>query len=278
MLTVGRLPHTPLVAAAGFDLYEDFPNTMFESRFVKAFATPNNMSDGYEQVISVGTKKMRYFTINFPVHSCVKNLYVGIQESATLSAGLPYRNKRPIVIYGSSIVHGTGATRPGLVYSNILVRRLGMDIMNLGFSGNAKAEDAIVDYMSGLDTPIFVCDYDYNAPDPEHLRATHKKMYDRYRESHPDTPYIVITRPNVATNRTSRPDERRDIVYDTFCYGRAKGDKNIWYIDGSSFFMGRVENDCTIDATHPNDLGYTFMADGIEAVIRRIMVDHDCLN
>jgi len=277
MPVVGRSSHIPLAVTSGFDLYEDYPD-IGESRFIKAFLPKYDLLGGYEQVIDVGERKMRYYTINFPISSNVSELYVGIEENATLSEGLKYRNERPIVIYGSSIVHGTGATRPGYVYSNMLTRRLNMDVINLGFGGNAKGEDAIVDYMRELDMCIFICDYDHNAPNVEHLRNTHRRLYERFREVKPDTPYVIISRPNIATNRVSNPDERRGVVYDTLRYAKEKGDDRIWYIDGESFFLGANENDCTIDTVHPNDMGYSLMVDGIEATIRKIMMDVDCLN
>ena len=277
MPVVGRGSHVPLAAYAGFDLYEDYDG-FGESRFVKAFLPKYDLMGGYEQVIELGERRMRYFTINFPLTSNISELYVGIEENATLAEGLKYRNAKPIVIYGSSIVHGTGATRPGYVYSNILTRRLNMDVMNLGFGGNAKGEDAIVDYMRELPMCIFICDYDHNAPNPEHLKNTHLRMYQRFREVNPDTPYVIISRPNIATYTVSAPYERRDIIYDTLRYAKEQGDTRIWYIDGESFFLGANENDCTIDTVHPNDMGYSLMADGIEATIRQIMMDVDCLN
>lgn len=269
MPILGRNSHTPLEASAGFDLYEDYPN-FGESRYVKSFLPPYKSDGGYEQIIRLGSRKMRHFTINFPLHSCVKDLYVGIQEDATLVEGLKYRNTLPIVIYGSSIVHGTGATRPGLIYSNILTRRLNMDIFNLGFSGNAKGEDAITDYLSSLSMCIFICDYDHNAPNVEHLRSTHQRMYDRFRAVQPDTPYVIVSRPNIATNPATGI-ERRDIIIDTFRHARESGDRRIWYIDGESFFLGKTENDCTIDTVHPNDMGYSLMADGFECTIKYIL-------
>jgi len=277
MPVVGRSSHIPLEVTSGFDLYEDYED-FGESRFVKAFLPKYDLLGGYEQVIDVGERKMRYYTINFPISSNVSELYVGIEEDATLAEGLKYRNERPIVIYGSSIVHGTGATRPGYVYSNILTRRLNMNVINLGFGGNAKGEDAIVDHMREMDMCIFVCDYDHNAPNPAHLRNTHLRMYQRFREVKPDTPYIIISRPNIATHRVSEPYERRDIVFDTLRYAKEQGDERIWYIDGESFFLGLNENDCTIDTVHPNDMGYSLMVDGIEATIRKIMAEVDCLN
>ena len=263
----GRAVHLPFMAGAGFDLYED---TAIDSRFIKPFLPKADMTDGYQQIIKLSGRKKRYFTIHFPLHSGVEELLIGIQSDATLGEGKPYLNTSPIVIYGSSIVHGTGATRPGLNYTNLLCRRLNRNVVNLGFSGNAKGERAIAEYMATLNMEAFVSDYDHNAPNVEHLKATHLPLYETIRAKNPDIPYIMISRPNVAT-RPETAMERRDVIIDTFRYAREQGDKNVYYIDGETFFLGRYENDCTADGTHPNDLGYALMADGIEAVLRRAL-------
>lgn len=266
----GRAVHIPFVAGAGFDLYED---TDADSRFVRAFLPIADMTDGYDQIIHLGSRQMRYFTIHFPIHSGVESLCIGIQEDAALGEGKKYLNEKPIVIYGSSIVHGSGATRPGLNYPNLLCRRLNRNVVNLGFSGRAKGEEAIVNYMAGLDMEVFVCDYDHNAPNVEHLERTHRPLYDAIRAKNPDLPFIMISRPNPATNLTILPAlyQRRDVILDTFRYACSLGDKHVYYIDGETFFLGRYENDCTVDGVHPNDMGYNLMADGIEAVIRRAL-------
>ena len=205
MPVIARNSHMTLLMSGGFDLYEDTPTG---SRFVKAFMPPYKMEDGYEQIIRFGSRKMRYFTINFPLHSVVSEFYVGLQEDSQLGAGKPYKNKKPIIIYGSSIVHGTGASRPGLAYSNIISRKLDMDVVNLGFSGNAKAELPIMNYLASLEMSLFVYDYDHNAPNPEYLAETHKRGFDIMRAAHPDIPIILISRPNVATN-PSKAEERK---------------------------------------------------------------------
>ncbi|MGI6166736.1 MAG: SGNH/GDSL hydrolase family protein [Eubacteriales bacterium] len=267
-----RSPHMSLCNTAGFDLYED---TAADSRFIKPFLPPYNSEHDYEQIIQLGSRKMRSFTINFPVHALVKNLYIGLQADAALDKGKKYSNSEPVVFYGSSIVHGTAASRPGLTYENIISRRLNLDYINLGFSGNAKGEPVLIEYISGLKMSIFVCDYDHNAPDAEFLRATHQNVYDIFRKKQPDTPFIMISRPNVATN-PKQFAERRDVIIDTFRHALSLGDKNVYYIDGETFFLGKYENECTMDGVHPNDLGFTLMADGIESTIRRIL-GRDCI-
>ena len=268
MPVIGRSSHMTLAMSAGFDLYEDYETG--ESRYHRVFMPPYKMEGGYEQIIRFGSRKLRHFTINFPIHSVVSELYVGLQEDAVLGGGLKYRNEKPIIIYGSSIVHGTAATRPGLVYTNILSRYLNMNVINLGFSGRALAEPAITDYLSKQDMLLFVCDYDHNAPNPEYLRQTHLPFYRKMRETQPELPIIMVTRPNVATNGAWAMD-RKDVVIDTYRTARDEGDRRVWYVDGESFFLGKHENECTMDGVHPNDLGFTLMADGIEAEIRRAL-------
>ncbi|MBO7375931.1 MAG: hypothetical protein ILO42_08485 [Clostridia bacterium] len=265
--SVGRNSHITLASSAGFDVYAD---TDSGSRFIGTFMPPYKMDHGYEQIVRFPDRKTRSFTVNFPVHSTVSELYFGIEPGAFLGHGRPYRDIAPIVVYGSSIVHGTAATRPGLVYTNILSRRLGADVVNLGFSGNAKAEPAMMEYVAGLEMSVFVYDYDHNAPNPDYLRATHLAGYRTVREKNPDLPIILVSKPNIYT----RPQDglvRRDIISDTFRAARAEGDRRIWFVDGESFFHGRLEDECTVEGVHPNDLGFVLMADGIEAVIRRAL-------
>ena len=266
-INIGRSSHLTLASSAGFDLYEDTPE---DSRFIRPLLPPYDMKDFYEQIQRFATRKLRSFTINFPVHSVVKNLYVGLQQDAVLQPGRPYRDLKPIIFYGSSIVHGTAATRPGLTYENIISRKLKMDFVNYGFSGQAKGEPAIAEYLAEQPMSIFVCDYDHNAPNVEHLAKTHFPFYEIIRAKNPDVPYVMISRPNVATNPDSAI-ERRDVVIDSFRKARAAGDKNVYYIDGETFFLGEFENECTMDGVHPNDLGFTLMANSIGRVLTHIL-------
>lgn len=124
-----------------------------------------------------------------------------------------YAVKKPVVYYGSSITQGACASRPGNCYESILSRRLDCDYINLGFSGSAKGEDAIVDYIIGLDMSVFVMDYDYNAPTPEHLEKTHSKMFKAIRAEHPTLPIIIMPRPKFYLNAGQKA--MVDIVHNT---------------------------------------------------------------
>ncbi|MBQ8357327.1 MAG: hypothetical protein IJX39_05900 [Clostridia bacterium] len=268
MSGVSRMSHIPLSGSSGFDLCLDSPDGR-ESRYHRTFIPPVDMKEGYESKIPLPGKGLRYVTINFPLYNVVDALYVGVAKGSTLGAGAPYRNDKPVIYYGSSITQGGCASRPGNAYQAMVSRALNLDFVNLGFSGNGKAEDTMLDYMAGLEMCMFVSDYDHNAPDAEHLRNTHQKLYDAIREKHPDIPYIMLSRPDFLAS--AHGAERRLVIQNTYHHALDKGDRNVYYIDGESLFRGQFEDCCTVDGTHPNDLGFSMMASALTCVMRRIL-------
>lgn len=268
-LAVGRSPHIPLVSNAGFDLYRD---GAFGQEYVREFRMPYDMTDSYQQKIDLPDAEEHFYTVNFPIHSVVETLEIGIAPGSSLGGEKPYLDAKPIIFYGSSIVHSTACCRPGLSYENVVCRALNMDYVNLGFSGHAMGEQAIAEWMGGLDMSVFVCDYDHNAPTVEHLEATHFPMYETIRRKNPTVPYIMITRPNYWT-ATNGEDvlKRRDVVMASYLKARTAGDRNVYFIDGMSFFADEHMYDCIMDHVHPNDLGFVRMGDVIAANIRHIL-------
>lgn len=267
---VGRSSHLTLVSTAGFDLYIDGE---YGSRYVKEFRMPYDMVDRYEQIVHLEGEIFRSYTMNMPVHACVESLEIGLKPGARLEAAKPYRDIKPVVIYGSSIVHGTAASRPGNTYPAVISRRLNVDVRNLGFSGKALGEKVFAEWMATLPMSVFVCDYDHNAPNVEHLEQTHYAMYEIIREKNPDLPYIMVSRPDYWTTIRIQEEvlQRRDVVMSSYLKARQSGDKNVYFVDGMSFYRGEHQYECTLDSVHPNDVGFQQMAEGIGTVIRHVL-------
>lgn len=273
MNKVTRFSHMPLTCSSAFDLYLDSPDG--DSIHYRTFVPPVNMTDGYTSKIEIKMGGLRYFTINFPLYNDVKELYIGVTEGSTLGEGIPYRKEAPVVFYGSSITQGGCASHPGNCYSSIVCRALNIDHVNLGFSGNGLAEDTMVNYLKALDMSVFVCDYDHNAPNEAHLRATHQKMYDAIRAVKPELPYIMLSRPDYYYHNSLQGGHdssvrRRQIILDTFHYAVAKGDKHVYFVDGESLFR---TDGCTVDGVHPTDVGFYFMAQAVLPVVRRALLE-----
>ena len=269
-LVVGRSSHLTLVSSSGFDIYTDGE---FGSRFVKEFRMPYDMQDYYEQIVYLDGEVMRSYTINFPVHAVVESIEVGLKPGSALDFARPYRDIKPLIFYGSSIVHGTAASRPGLIYPAIISREFNMDFRDIGFSGMAKGEKVLAEWMAELPMSVFVCDYDHNAPTVEHLEATHYALYETIRAKNPDLPYIMVTRPDYWTMPCDQDAilRRRDVIMSSYLKARAAGDKNVYFIDGLSFNVAPHQYDMTMDSVHPNDSGFIRMADTIGTVIRHAL-------
>lgn len=262
---VNKSPHFALTGTAGFDLYE---KTEEGYNYIKTFRPSNDITDGYESEIVVD-KKMRDITINFPLYSAVEQLLVGIEEDATLAAAPRYSHEG-IVYYGSSITQGGCASRPGTCYQGFISRRFDADYLNLGFSGNARAEDEIIDYVKNLEMSMFVYDYDHNAPTVEHLENTHEKMFKAVRAAHPDIPIIMMARPRFVLNADGAA--RLAVIRKTYENAKAAGDQKVWMLDGKQL-MVYAQNEGLVDGTHPTDLGFASMAKVLGDLMEEILAN-----
>lgn len=261
----GQMFHATPLMEYGFDIYQ-LTDRGYRLLGVTKPAFNDRTDYVSEFTLSAGEKEL---TLVFPLYGCVRDLEIGICEDAYVAAHTPYKYEKPVVYYGSSITQGGCASRPGKAYQDIICRRFDYNYINLGFSGNARGEDAICEYMASLDMSAFVSDYDHNAPNCEHLQNTHYKLYETIRAKHPDIPYIMVTRPDFKYNNDSF--ERRAIIMESYLKARRNGDKNVYFVDGSDFFIGDESFlDNTVDTCHPTDDGFRKMANSIGALMDKV--------
>lgn len=264
---LSRFPHMPLSGTAGFDLYtESGGRQVLAGAYIPSYESEN----GFESIVYTGneTGKAINYILNFPPYNPVDGLFIGLKNGSTVEKADRYANKKPVLFYGSSITQGGCASRPGNIYQNFLSRALDMDYTCLGFSGSAKGEKEIAEYMAELDMAAFVCDYDHNAPDAGFLRNTHFALYSIIRKKNPGLPYIMITHPSVGVNEAA---ERRKTVMESYIAALNLGDENVYFIDGDSLFAGYEYDTCTVDTCHPNDLGFYRMALGMLPTLKKIL-------
>ncbi len=255
MSFIGKMPHFTLAGSAGFDLF-------CNGDFAGTFMPPFTIENGYESRIDIGSGGMREFTIHFPLYSNVDTLEIGLAPDATVMPAAAYRFDKPIVYYGSSITQGACASRPSNAYTNRITRMCNADHINLGFSGSARAEDVMIDYLASLPMQVFVCDYDHNAPDTAHLENTHAKLYKAVRAAQPTLPIVFVTAPT-DPRFFADIDARCEIIRRTYTEALASGDNRVYFIDGGSFF----DDDGTVEGLHPNDIGFAAMAQKIGAAV-----------
>lgn len=214
---------------------------------------------------------MEDVTVFLPMAEVIDTVWVEIEDSATMEAPTSYRRSLPIAFYGSSITEGAHASRPCNAYTALLSARLDTDYYNFGFSGSARGDLDIAEYICSLKISALVIDYDHNAPDPDFLRKTHTPFFRYIREQKPALPIVITSRPNF--EHTPDAAVRREIIRATYESALSQGDKNVCFLDGESFYGREERYLCTTDATHPNDIGHERMARAYEATLARILVN-----
>ena len=258
------MPHMTFLGSSGFDLYL---TEGAECRYAGSFMPPVNRADGYESIIRFPDRSLRDITINFPLYDAVDELLIGLEPGALLQSGKKYRTELPVIYYGSSITQGGCASRPGNSYQAVISRMLNCDYRNLGWSGSARGERVMAEYIAAQPMSLFFMDYDHNSPSAEHLAQTHEPFFLSVREKNPNLPVILASKTDLplSPQAARERDERRRIISRTYENALRRGDRNIRLIDGGTVFSeleehGLTADSCTVDGCHPNDLGFFCMA------------------
>jgi lysophospholipase L1-like esterase len=177
------------------------------------------------------------------------------------------------VFYGTSITQGGCASRPGMAYPSIIGRQLDWPIVNLGFSGNGKTEPEMAALLAELDPAAYVLDSLPNL-DVAQVAERVEPFFQALRAAHRETPIILVE--NVNYTNTGFIDSRRTKVTDANAllrqlYERLKGagDARVYYVPAFALLGGDGED--TVDGTHPTDLGFVRMAQGMAPVIREAL-------
>lgn len=262
--------HMPLGGSHGFTIYENgnyvaplFPN-------MTELVETKGEKYAFQSICHLPVHLLQDMCIYFPLYNGVYELYIGVKKGSTVQTPTPYPLAKPVVFYGSSITQGGCASRAGNDYVSILSRTFRFDYINLGFSGSAKGEQPIADYIASLHPSVFVLDYDHNAPSLEHLRSTHYNMYETFRRENPTAPVIMMSKPDFDSNPESCL-KRRAVIFESYLQAKKNKDKNVFFIDGETLFGKDGRDCCTVDRCHPNDLGFYRMAQTIAPVLKKAL-------
>jgi hypothetical protein len=197
---------------------------------------------------------------------------VGVDGEARLEKARSFAVASPVVYYGTSITQGGCASRPGMSYQAILGRMLNIDFVNLGFSGNGKGEPEVAEAVSQIDASCFVLDFAQNNGTVVSLREVYGPFLDRLRKAHPETPILAIT-PIFSTREASGASQNegmREHIRQVVSQRIGAGDRNLQVVEGTDL-LGPSRSDGLVDGTHPNDLGFQWMAEGLAPRLRRVL-------
>lgn len=221
-------------------------------------------------------RKPREWMLYLSLYDGIESLEIGVDPSSSI--GVPQtdspRSGSPIVMYGSSILQGGCVSRPGMLETSLIERALDIEVVNLGFSGNALLDMDIAQLMASVEKPaLYVLDYVPNSR-AGRIAESGEAFFRVLRDAHPDVPVIFVEKPNYPTElsdnsvreETAARNNAQRALYEKL---RKAGEKRIWYVPADNLLDAAGEG--TVDGTHFTDLGVTYYAAALLPVIRKAL-------
>ena len=264
------MPHMASTGIKGIDLYTKYNNkwryvttagALVGLKTYQNKSIPADSINEYELIKNM-SPDFREYKLFLPLYDGVTKLEVGIDSTASIEKASPNPVK-PIVFYGTSITQGGCASRPGMAHTNIISRKLDVDCINYGFSGNGRMEMPIVELISDIDASFYVIECLQNM-DSEQVRERVRPLVDMIRTKHPLTPIVLVENMMYTTAFLDQTIEttliqENEALKNEFDKIIKRGTPNIFYIKDNKDFL--LDNEGTVDGVHLTDLGFLRYAD-----------------
>ena len=247
------MPHMPATGVSSVDLYGKDENGKWQW-----IGCPRPTKQKNEMTIASGLDgKYRQYRLYLPLYNGTEKLEIGVLGGAKFK-GVGPRKDKAMVFYGTSIVHGACASRPGMPHPAILGRWFDRSVVNLGFSGNGKMEMPLAELMGELDASVYIVDCLPNM-NGGLVAKNVVPFVSRLREIKKDTPIVLVedrsfTNSRWFKSRRAHHAASRKALREGYQALLSKGVKGLSYIPGESL-LGH-DGEATMDGSHPSDLGF----------------------
>lgn len=267
-----NMNHMTPTGIRGMDLYalDDDGRTWETVTSVRPLLNSHNTTT---VAITDMTPTMREYMLYLPLYDGIDSIYIGTDSAAVLlspAVNLPVREK-PLVMYGTSILQGGCATRPGMVHTSILGRMFNREVINLGFSGNAQLDIDVAQLIAQSDPSVIVLDMLPNCT-KEQLEERLVPFYEVIRKAHPNVPILMVESPifpimkwNTETMETIT--EKNKTLARIFA-SLQNDDHNLYYYTGDKVMNDR---EGTVDNYHLTDLGFKEFANNMYPVLLELL-------
>lgn len=264
-------PNATAICVSGLDLYVKMENGW---RWL-AVGIPHSQTNDVTLIKNLLPGKREYL-LYLPLYNGVKSVELGVPANCVIEKAPAWGPgvRKPIVFYGTSILQGLSASRPGMVHSAILQREFNWPVINLGFSGNGEMEPEVADLLAELDPSVYVIDCLPNMV-ADQIKARTEPLVKKLRTAHPLTPIVLVE------DRTMQDSfliagrmeyyHLKDRAELKAAYDRLQMDgvKNLYYIPGDHLFGDDGEG--SVDGSHPTDLGFTRQAEIFAQVLKPLL-------
>lgn len=259
------MAHMPATGVSGLDLYGLDGDRW---RWGAVFKPGSQQNEG--NIISGMDEGTRRWRIYLPLYNGTDSLEIGVPRGAAFEPVAPAPEK-PVVFYGTSILHGACASRPGMAWPSIVGRGLGRPTINLGFSGNGKMEPEVAALLAELDAAAFVIDAAPNM-NATLIRERAVPLVRTIRDARPGTPIILVEDRNygydwLKASAHERNQTNHRALREAYERLRDDGVTGLEYVPAESL-LGEDYSEMMTDGSHPNDGGMLRYAAALTPVLR----------
>jgi len=263
-------PHMPATGVSGVDLYGLKP----DGEWLWGIAKYSFGDTIVYRYTNLDKQPLKEYRLYLPLYNNVEWLEIGVPSEDSFTP-LPVRPEMPIVIYGTSITQGGCASRPGMAWTSMVERNLNTPVINLGFSGEGKLDDEVIDLIVELDAKLFILDNLPNLDDfpDEEIHQRIIKAVKKIRAEHPSAPILLVDNPGAAIGSVNsshlKSYKKVNRVLDAaFLQMNQAGVKNLYRLTSSDIGFDEYS---TVDGSHPTDLGMRQYAVAFEKMIKSIL-------
>lgn len=257
-----------VVALSGFDLYiMDAGKWRWAATMGHYTKWKPDLTYSLLRRLPAGKRRYRLY---LPLRNRLQSVAIGTDAHATTTL-IPPRREKPVIYYGTSIIHGAFASRPGLGLTARLGRAIDWPVANLGFSGWARLDPAMATLMAEKEASVYVCDPFHNLS-PKIVRANFEKFFDILCAKRPTTPVILLGAPHRCDCWIwpEREAFQKEItrLFETLSKKVAARHKNFRYVPGQDLY-----GDCewSMDGIHPNDEAFSNMTKKLTPLLRDVL-------
>lgn len=269
-LSMSRLSmyHMPATGVSGLDLYA----RLDDGRDHWLAGTRPTGQTVTQQMVSGIDPGSRLYTAYLPLYNGIESLQIGVEPGAAFRPVAP-RVEKPAVFYGTSIMQGGVASRPGMSITAVLGRWFDVPTINLGFSGNGTMDLPVGELMTELDASVYVIDCCPNMT-PAQVADRTEPLVRVLREARTDIPILLVEDRNY-TNGVLRAASRErnagnhQALREAYMRLRTGGVKHLSYLTGDEL-MG-TDGEGAADGSHPSDLGGMRYCEAYRDVMRPIL-------
>ncbi len=219
---------------------------------------------------------MHEFMIYLPLYDGVNWAEIGVERGAKIE--MPRvdnpRASKKFVFYGTSILQGGCATRPGMVGTSIIQRDLDAECVNIGISGEGKMDYCMARALAQIpNVTAYIIDPIPNCT----LNMCDSLTYDFVnilRKAHPEVPIFMVEGSIYSYAKYSSfynkyLAEKNYAFHKNYLKLKKENPKNLYYIDSKNLYG--PDNEGTVDGIHYTDIGFYFYAKKLEPYLKAIL-------